>query len=601
MTEKEMQIWLKTNLNLTSDKPLTSGIIFHLRKSPNIKTELQHLTKNTSESESELLYCFFHPEVRPVCQYCGKPVPFISYTLGYKKACCKECANKLTSLNGQNTKADRYGDRHFNNPTKAAKTKLKKYGVAGFNNQLKIQETKTARYNNPNFNNPEKNRQTCQDRYGVSNGAKLLETKLKQQETCQKRYQASSPMKSELIKQRYIRNSQQIRGYSWPLADPDFRKQHKITGQTSNEKKIEAFLQNRGFEYKAEYVCNGKCFDFAVFKDGQLSILIETDGEYYHGLLGDYDGVNVRGETDRERFSKVPEGVKYLVADSKNTQALLKEITEVFDIDYQAWIDQVLSSLPAEFPYYSYSEKRLRDDWEHLCTYPYNRNQYLGSSLVRHFHKSVMTAHVKNYPSPLQAWQDKALLRKCVENRMIYGNKLSSQAIADGFSICKLAPQVSLFNPSRARYLVQKYLNDFNEIFDPFSGFSGRMLGVCSLGKSYIGQDINADHIRESQEIKNFLQLDAALACRDILESEGEYKCLFTCPPYGGKEHWNTPDDLIEKSCDEWIDECLTRFNCQKYLFVVDHTEEHKDNIVETLTKASHFGTRIEYAVLISK
>ena len=36
------------------------------------------------------------------------------------------------------------------------------------------------------------------------------------------------------------------------------------------------------------------------------------------------------------------------------------------------------------------------------------------------------------------------------------------------------------------------------------------------------------------------------------------------------KEIWGT--DLKDLSCDQWIDECLKRFKCKKYLFVVDKT-----------------------------
>lgn len=599
MTKEEINNWLQKNLQLAPNKSLTSGIIFKLRKYPEIKQELQQITQNFTDSESELLYCFFNPNYSKICPICGKPVQFISYTIGYKKACCKKCADMLTVTNSQATKLERYGNKNYNNSQKNLNTKLQRYGTKGYNNIEKIKQTKLERFGDSNYNNPEKNRQTCLDKYGVTNGAKLPETKLKQAKTCLEKYSVKTPMESELIKQIYIKNSLNKRGYSWPLADPIFRKENLKVTQTSNESKIEQFLLNRGFDYKKEYLCNGKKFDFAIFKNGQLSILIETDGEYFHGLLSDYDGKNVRGEQDCERFSKVPEDVKYLVADAKNTEQLLNEITQVFDIEYNDWIQTIIDNLPKEFPYYSYSEERMKKDWEHLCNYTYNKNQYLGSSIVRYFHRSLMEAHVKNCPSPLEAWNNKVLLEECVRNRIIYSSSLSSQAIADGFSVCRIAPRVSVFNPSRARYLIQKYLPYF-EIFDPFSGFSGRLLGAESLGKKYIGQDLHPKHVKESQEIIKFLDLKKSqISQKDILNSTGTYECLFTCPPYGGKEHWNAQNEEIEKSCDEWIDECLNRFKCQKYLFVVDQTEKFKDYIVETLTKNSHFGIRTEYVILI--
>ena len=94
------------------------------------------------------------------------------------------------------------------------------------------------------------------------------------------------------------------------------------------------------------------------------------------------------------------------------------------------------------------------------------------------------------------------------------------------------------------------------------------------------------------------------MVIQDILKSKGydfgDNTCLFTCPPYGEKEHWNKNRNEIEKSCDEWIDLCLEKYKCKKYLFVVDETEKYKDKIVETLTNKSHFGSNNEYVILIS-
>ena len=71
--------------------------------------------------------------------------------------------------------------------------------------------------------------------------------------------------------------------------------------------------------------------------------------------------------------------------------------------------------------------------------------------------------------------------------------------------------------------------------------------------------------------------------------------------PICGKEHWNKDNDEIEKSCDEWINICLNKYNCKKYLFVVDKTEKYKNNIIETLENKSHFGKNNEYVILIKK
>ena len=75
----------------------------------------------------------------------------------------------------------------------------------------------------------------------------------------------------------------------------------------------------------------------------------------------------------------------------------------------------------------------------------------------------------------------------------------------------------------------------------------------------------------------------------------GEYESLFTCPPYENKEIWNNSD--VNMTCDQWIDECLKRFKCKKYLFIVDYTDKYKDHVIETIENKSHFGSNYEYVL----
>lgn len=222
--------------------------------------------------------------------------------------------------------------------------------------------------------------------------------------------------------------------------------------------------------------------------------------------------------------------------------------------------------------------------------------------VIRFFHKSIYWARRQNNKSPYEAWQDKDLVLKSALNRLRYVKRCTPDDIIIGFNVAKIAPKVSVFKPSLAEKLVKKYLSDCSEIVDPFSGFSGRMLGVNALGKSYRGFDINEDHVRESNEIIGFLKLNnCKVEVQDLLKNNcvTESDALFTCPPYGAKEHWNKNSDEVELSCDEWIGLCLEKYKCKKYLFVVDETKKYKDNIVEEIQNKSHLGTKCEYVVLI--
>ena len=265
-------------------------------------------------------------------------------------------------------------------------------------------------------------------------------------------------------------------------------------------------------------------------------------------------------------------------------------------INFNDDIIDVLNKFFNPFPYPEFSNDKLIENFEELKE---KDGQHNGNKIIWHFHKSLWSANRKGKKSPLSAWNDVIIMDKLKENRKQYANKISPSVLRDGLTISGLAPRVSFFHPSKAKELISKYLNEFDTVFDPFSGFSGRLLGCCSLGKKYIGQDINKEHVKESNEVIKFLNLNATVLERDIFESSGEYDCLFTCPPYNLKEVWN--DNETDLSCDEWIDVCLSRFKCKKYLFVVDKTEKYNDNIIEEINNKSHLYSNNEKVILIEK
>ena len=533
---------------------------------------------------------WFKKEGEGICKCCGVETKYWNLEHGYRDFCSRKCFWKVTTQlesvkeKRRQTCKEKYDSENYMQckdfKEKTEVTNLREYGVKNAGGSdvaiAKIKATKLANHGDENYNNMEQTYATKEIKYGD----KYYNNKMKTRQTWQKAYNIdiTSPMQIPGVKQKAL-------SYSSKMTTP--------------EKKLFEFLKNRKFEFEYGYELNGKSFDFAVFNNGELKLLIEIDGIYYHGLTEDSNGRHVRGENDCERFSKVPEGVKYIVCDDNNIEKCFDEITKVYDMDYDEWIKSIISDLPKDFPFPKYDDKRLQKDWKHLQEWEWNKNSYVGSSIVRHFHESIWEAHVGKNISPVECWNNKELLEKTVKNRMIYSSRLSSQSIVDGFNVSKIAPKVSVFNPMLAKYLIKTYLNEFSEVFDPFSGFSGRMLGCCALGKKYIGQDINTKHVTESNRIIDYLRLDASVKEQDIFIDQGNYECLFTCPPYGLKEIWNEHE--TNYTCDMWIAQCITRYDCKKYLFVVDSSKRYKDYIIGEITNGSHFGVRKERIVLITE
>lgn len=254
----------------------------------------------------------------------------------------------------------------------------------------------------------------------------------------------------------------------------------------------------------------------------------------------------------------------------------------------------------SEFPFPEYALDILEKDLNNLLKTD-SKFSNSGLKIIYQYHKSIWYGNKKGRKSPYASWYDDANLLQVIANRLKYKSEdLTKQDILNGFTISGTASKVSIFRPALAKYLITKYLNQYDEIFDPCSGFSGRLLGAYACNKRYLGYDINSKTIKESNElINNFDIKNCSVICKNSIAIKGEYECLFTCPPYGDKENWN--QEIENLTADDWIDICIKNYDCKSYLFVVDNTEKYKQNIVETILNKSHFSRNEEYVILIKK
>ena len=403
-------------------------------------------------------------------------------------------------------------------------------------NREKTSETKLERYGSSNFNNYEKQKETKLKKYGDPT------------------FTNQEKRKETLLRKGY----------------------QNINLNFKEEELIKKIDLPKGLKRLSEFLINRK-FDNPSF--------YKRDDEFY--LQSKFGLFREEGCKDWDHLKSIFNSI------------LLYEI----NVSYNDFINDILYNLPKEFPYPQYSKEELFNSFRNLEREDINNtnvnNSKIGNIIIRGFHKSIWECYTDGRMSPKEAYKNESILKQIVENRIVYSEYLTPNSIINAFNVSKIAPKVTVFSPIKAKYIVKKYLNKYGEVFDPFSGFSGRMLGSVVSNKFYFGQDINEKEVRESNEIIEFFNIkNAKVIQKDIFESEGKYECLFTCPPYSFKENWNNKDQRNLK-CDEWINECLKRFECKRYIFVVDNTEKYKDNIVEVFNNKSHFSKSKESIVLI--
>jgi hypothetical protein len=405
-----------------------------------------------------------------------------------------------------------------------------------------------------------------------------------------------------------------------PMDNPVLRSKAIANSSGSNNKVMKKFkemLTNRGFEFKMnislgslseefpELKGQRKNWDFLVYKDSKPAVVIDIDGLFYHGHTCDpFYKAQMSAWRDSARMLNLPYGIRVVIVDEDKIEDGFRETLSVFDKNYDAWIEEIYQSCKSSpFPYPQYSAERMKTDWKNLKRMnEYLHGAYPCNSIITNFHKSIYSSRKKGQPSPIEAWNSPELLKKLILNRFIYKSSLSSYTIARGFESSYIAPRVSVFQPGLARKLLSEYASDAKTCVDPFSGFSGRMLGATSLGMSYTGYEIREECAVESNEIIRFLGLmDASVTCSDSLNTidETEYDVLITCPPYKDKEVWNNDMPNLHTT-DYYVKKCLDNFKAKKYIFIVDEPGVYADHVISTLDNKSHITSSKEKIVIIT-
>lgn len=154
----------------------------------------------------------YNIEVRPVCVICGKPVKFLNGKKNqlFNKTCCKEHANMLDGITVKKVLKDIYSDvnkkQEINN--KIRETCLLKYGDEHYSNRIKARETCLQRYGVTSPLKSEifkqKSKETCLQKYGVEYTGQIPEKIEKTHKTCLEKYGVDSVFKVQKFRNQSL-------------------------------------------------------------------------------------------------------------------------------------------------------------------------------------------------------------------------------------------------------------------------------------------------------------------------------------------------------------------------------------------------------------
>lgn len=154
----------------------------------------------------------YNIEVRPVCVICRKPVKFLNGKKNqlFNKTCCKEHANMLDGITVKKILKDIYSDvdkkQEINN--KIRETCLLKYGDEHYSNRIKAKETCLQRYGVTSPLKSEifkqKSKETCLKKYGVEYTGQIPEKIEKTHKACLEKYGVDSVFKVQKFRNQSL-------------------------------------------------------------------------------------------------------------------------------------------------------------------------------------------------------------------------------------------------------------------------------------------------------------------------------------------------------------------------------------------------------------
>jgi hypothetical protein len=175
-----------------------------------------------------------------------------------------------------------------------------------------------------------------------------------------------------------------------------------------------------------------------------------------------------------------------------------------------------------------------------------------GLPNFKHFspHFYEVNSSEKDRLSMLDTFNDDKLLKDVIRNRINGEFNLSGNMLKQGLANSKLAFKASIFNPSIAKFIYQKYTNANDIVYDYSAGFGQRLLGALSVEHSltYVGVDPMQRSIDSNNNIFSFYKNNvpmfnkqAELVCigsenyKDP-KYEGQISLAFSSPAYYNHE-----------------------------------------------------------------
>ena len=157
--------------------------------------------------------------------------------------------------------------------------------------------------------------------------------------------------------------------------------------------------------------------------------------------------------------------------------------------------------------------------------------------------------------SAFEAWHDKKELSKAIKFQRKVGDPVVPARVLKAITMNCRTP--SVFRPTVARFIYETFCNPGDRVWDPCSGYGGRLMGAAAVGVQYVGTDVELATVEGNQRLAEALGYSCEMHCipaQDFVPPP--VQLVFTSPPYfdqeqyaGGQQSWRDFETF-----DSWVE-----------------------------------------------
>lgn len=237
------------------------------------------------------------------------------------------------------------------------------------------------------------------------------------------------------------------------------------------------------------------------------------------------------------------------------------------DQDFEDKVEQLAEELVGIDYKVSYTEQKLKSDWEALKSFSTHEDGTsstvrVGMKLCEHFFPNFYNIKNVKGESFASSWNKNNLIKVLKWNRKSHSTPYLSE-IKRGIYFCTGLTKNTMFRPHLAKTIVSSF--EGSTVLDPCAGWGGRMLGTLASGKKYIGFEPNEETYDGLQRLLKFIGESAVIyktGSENINQHLNEViNIILTSPPYFNLEVYSdslNQSENMYKTYEDWKNKWLS-------------------------------------------